>query len=76
VRDPDTGTLGPFASQGAARFALTEFPSPYLTGLLLVDPERSTYAVAFADRRLERAWQRRALGYEEVVASAPNRGYG
>jgi hypothetical protein len=24
--------------------------------------------VTFADRRLERAWQRRVLGYEEVVA--------
>jgi hypothetical protein len=28
------------------------------------DPE----SVTFADRRLERAWQRRVLGYEEVVA--------
>jgi radical SAM superfamily enzyme YgiQ (UPF0313 family) len=44
VRDRETGQLGPFASQGAARFALTEFPSPYLEGLLSVDPERSTYA--------------------------------
>ena len=30
------------------------------------DPE----SVTFADRRLERAWQRRVLGYEEVVARA------
>jgi hypothetical protein len=29
---------------GNARFALSEFPSPYLEGLLPVDPERSTYA--------------------------------
>jgi radical SAM superfamily enzyme YgiQ (UPF0313 family) len=44
VRDRDGGELGPFAPQGAAGFALTEFPSPYLEGLLPVAPERSTYA--------------------------------
>jgi hypothetical protein len=43
VRDRDGGKLGPFAPQGAVAFALTEFPSPYLEGLLTVDPGRSTY---------------------------------
>jgi hypothetical protein len=44
VRDRDGGELGPFAPRGNAGFALTEFPLPYLEGLLPVDPERSTYA--------------------------------
>jgi radical SAM superfamily enzyme YgiQ (UPF0313 family) len=44
VRERDGGLLGPFTPQGTAGFALTEFPSPYLEGLLPVDPERSTYA--------------------------------
>jgi B12 binding domain len=44
VRDRDGGELGPFAPQETARFALSEFPSPYIEGLLPVDPERSTYA--------------------------------
>ncbi len=44
VRDRHQGELGPFAQQGVAEFALTEFPSPYLEGLLPIDPERSTYA--------------------------------
>jgi hypothetical protein len=43
VRDRGRGELGPFAPQGAAAFALTEFPSPYVEGLLAVDPGRSTY---------------------------------
>jgi Radical SAM superfamily/B12 binding domain len=40
----DGGAMGAFAPRGAAGFALTEFPSPYLEGILAVDPERSTYA--------------------------------
>jgi hypothetical protein len=43
VRDRGRGELGPFAPQGAAAFALKEFPSPYIEGLLTVDPGRSTY---------------------------------
>jgi hypothetical protein len=37
VRDRGRGQLGPFTPQGPAGFALTEFPSPYLEGLLSVD---------------------------------------
>jgi len=44
VRDRDGSGLGPFAPQGTAAFALTDFPSPYLEGFLPVDPRRSTYA--------------------------------
>ncbi|MDR3639306.1 MAG: B12-binding domain-containing radical SAM protein [Isosphaeraceae bacterium] len=43
VRGGDAGELGPFGPQPSARFALTEFPSPYLEGFLAVDPKRSTY---------------------------------
>jgi hypothetical protein len=44
VRDSETGHLGPFAPRGDVGFALDSLPSPYLEGLLAVDPERSTYA--------------------------------
>ena len=35
--------LSAFAPQPAAGFPLTQYPSPYLAGLLPVDPARSTY---------------------------------
>ncbi|TGL90949.1 radical SAM protein [Leptospira congkakensis] len=37
------GGLSPFGKAAAADFPLTDFPSPYTTGHLLVDPKRSTY---------------------------------
>ncbi|PJZ46067.1 B12-binding domain-containing radical SAM protein [Leptospira brenneri] len=37
------GGLSPFGKPVAADFPLTDFPSPYTTGHLLVDPKRSTY---------------------------------
>lgn len=39
----DNGSLTSFGKQAAADFPLTDFPSPYTTGHLLVDPRRSTY---------------------------------
>ncbi|MDF3819402.1 B12-binding domain-containing radical SAM protein [Leptospira sp. 96542] len=42
VRGKD-GNLGAFSEDSSANFALTDFPSPYLTGHLAVDPKRSTY---------------------------------
>jgi Radical SAM superfamily/B12 binding domain len=35
--------LGPFGPAPRTNFPLTEYPSPYLAGLVPVDPERSTY---------------------------------
>jgi hypothetical protein len=35
--------LSPFGPPAPAGFALTEYPSPYVLGLLPVDPERATY---------------------------------
>ncbi|MCW7470269.1 B12-binding domain-containing radical SAM protein [Leptospira kanakyensis] len=37
------GVLSSFGKAVAADFPLTDFPSPYTTGHLLVDPKRSTY---------------------------------
>ena len=37
------GRLTPFGATPRADFALTEYPSPYLEGLVQVDPARSTY---------------------------------
>ncbi|TGM64915.1 radical SAM protein [Leptospira levettii] len=37
------GFLSPFGIQSPANFPLTDFPSPYTTGHLLVNPKRSTY---------------------------------
>ncbi|PJZ86549.1 B12-binding domain-containing radical SAM protein [Leptospira harrisiae] len=39
----EDGTLSAFGTQAAANFPLTDFPSPYTTGHLKVDPKRSTY---------------------------------
>ncbi|MBM9546824.1 radical SAM protein [Leptospira sp. 201903074] len=39
----ENGTLTSFGKQAAADFPLTDFPSPYTTGHLQVDPKRSTY---------------------------------
>jgi hypothetical protein len=44
VRSEASGALSPFAPQSPTDFAWTEFPSPYLEGMIPVDPERSTYA--------------------------------
>jgi tRNA A37 methylthiotransferase MiaB len=35
--------MGPFGPAPSANFALTQYPSPYLEGLVPVDPRRSTY---------------------------------
>lgn len=35
--------LSPFGPAANANFALTQYPSPYLEGLVPVDPDRSTY---------------------------------
>lgn len=35
--------LTPFGPAASANFALTQYPSPYLEGLVPVDPDRSTY---------------------------------
>ncbi|GBF40913.1 Fe-S oxidoreductase [Leptospira ellinghausenii] len=37
------GFLSPFGVPSPANFPLTDFPSPYTTGHLLVNPKRSTY---------------------------------
>ncbi|TGM43114.1 radical SAM protein [Leptospira levettii] len=37
------GFLSPFGIPSPANFPLTDFPSPYTTGHLLVNPKRSTY---------------------------------
>ncbi|MBL0954166.1 MAG: radical SAM protein [Leptospira sp.] len=37
------GFLSPFGTPSPANFPLTDFPSPYTTGHLLVNPKRSTY---------------------------------
>ncbi len=41
VRTP--AGLSPFGPPANANFALTQYPSPYLEGLVRVDPDRSTY---------------------------------
>src|SRR2546427_7113647 len=35
--------MAPFGPPANAGFPLTRYPSPYVTGFLAVDPERSTY---------------------------------
>jgi tRNA A37 methylthiotransferase MiaB len=42
VRHPLMG-LGPFGPNPSASFPLTDYPSPYLQGLVPVEPQRSTY---------------------------------
>ncbi|MBE2252367.1 MAG: B12-binding domain-containing radical SAM protein [Myxococcus sp.] len=42
VRTPD-GSLTPFGPKRAAKFALSQYASPYLAGLVPVEPERSVY---------------------------------
>lgn len=37
------GVVGPFEPQGKVDFPLGAYPSPYLDGMLKVDPRRSTY---------------------------------
>jgi hypothetical protein len=37
------GRLSPFGPPAPAQFALTDYPSPYVEGLLDVDPARATY---------------------------------
>lgn len=37
------GVLSPFGASNSADFPLTDFPSPYTTGFLKVNPKRSTY---------------------------------
>ncbi len=37
------GKMSPFSKERSADFPLTDFPSPYVSGFLSVDPKRSTY---------------------------------
>ncbi len=39
----ESGEMGNFSQELSANFPLTDFPSPYTTGFLSVDPKRSTY---------------------------------
>ncbi len=39
----EAGVLSPFGVSNSADFPLTDFPSPYTTGFLKVNPKRSTY---------------------------------